>query len=130
MADPLQQMLAHVTGGRRYCFMIMTFNADFLFFERIRTIVAEQTGFECIRADHICGVSDDLRRKVHAAIEAAALVIADVSHPSPNIFYEVGYAVARGKPLLLLARDDLADVPTDLRGVELIRYRNTQEGWL
>jgi len=127
MTSNFSQMLAHVTGGRRYCFVIMTYHEGYAFFERIRSVVAEQTGVECIRADDI-PPGEDLRAKIHSAMESAAFVIADVSHPRPNIFYEVGYAAARNKPMLFLAREDVA-IPTDLLGVELIRYRDNKEGW-
>jgi len=121
------QTLAHITGGRRYCFVIMTYHGQYTFFERIREIVARETAFECIRADDIPRAGEDLRPKIHAAIDSAALVIADISHLRPNIYYEIGYAVARGKPLLLQAQDKVK-VPTDLVGVELIRYSDTQPG--
>jgi len=105
----------------------MTYHEGYAFFERIRMIVAEETGLECIRADDIPGAGEDLRGKVHAAIEHAVFVIADVSHARPNIYYEVGYSVARNKPMLLLARGDV-EIPTDLLGVELIRCADNKEG--
>jgi hypothetical protein len=89
--------------------------------------VAEETGFECIRADDVPGAGEDLRAKIHAATDNAALVLADVSEPRPNIYYEVGYAVARGKPLLLLAHRG-AEIHTDLLGVEMIHYETGQKG--
>ena len=128
MREHFNQRLAHVTGGRRYCFVIMTYHENYAFFERIRAIVSEQAGFECIRADDIPGSGEDLRGKIHAAIDSAALVIADVTHVRPNIYYEVGYAVARDKPMLLLARDAV-EIPTDLLGVELIRYADNKDAW-
>jgi hypothetical protein len=127
MAGKFSELLAHVTGGRRYGFVIMSYQQGYSLFERIRAIVTEETGFECIRADDVPGAGEDLRSKIHAAIDNCALVIADVSHISPNIYYEVGYAVAGHRPLLLLARSD-ASIPTDLLGVELIRYADNRDG--
>lgn len=128
MARSFSDKLAHVTGGRRYCFVIMTYHGSYAFFERIRAIVAEATGLECIRADDIPGAGEDLREKIHSAVDNAAFVIADVSEPRPNIYYEVGYAIARDKAVLLLAQQDVT-IPTDLLGVELIRYVDSKEGW-
>ena len=91
MTDNFNRILAHATGGRRYCFVIMTFEEGYAFFGRIRDIVAEATGFECVRADDIPGSGEDLRSKIHAAVESAALIIADVTHTSPNVYYEIGY---------------------------------------
>ncbi len=127
MEGNFNRLLAHVTGGRRYCFVVMTYHEGYTFFERIRKIVAEETGFDCIRADDIPGAGEDLRSKIHAAVDSAALVIADVSVPRPNIYYEVGYTAARSRPLLLLAKEGVK-IPTDLLGLEMIRYVDNQAG--
>lgn len=97
MAKSFGDQPAHVTGGRRYCFVIMTYHSGYAFFERVRSTVAEGAGLECIRAADIPGAGEDLREKIHTAIDGAAFVIADVSDPRPNIYYEVGYAIARDR---------------------------------
>lgn len=128
MGIEFQEMLAHVTGGRRYCFVIMSWHERYAFFEGLRRIVAEETGWECIRADDI-PQTGDLRAKIHAAIDNAALVIADITKLSPNIYYEIGYAAARAKPLLILATQG-TDVPTNLQGLELIQCDvDTKQGF-
>ncbi|HUT36379.1 MAG TPA: hypothetical protein VNE39_23025 [Planctomycetota bacterium] len=106
----------------------MSYREGYAFFEKIREIVAEVTGFECIRADDVPGAGEDLRLKIHAAIKAAAFVISDVSRPSPNIYYETGYAVACDKPTLVLVRKGVK-IPTNLLGVEMIRYAEDKPGW-
>lgn len=127
MTEDFREMLAHVTGGRRYCFVIMTWHAKYAFFEAVRRIVAEETGWECIRADDI-PQTGDLRTKIHAAIDNASLILADISDPSLNIYYEVGYAAARGKPLLLASKE--TEVPTNLQGADLIEYEvDTRQGF-
>ena len=126
--EHFRSTLAHITGGRRYCFVITSFRGGYAFFERVRQVVSESTGCECVRADDIPQVGD-LRAKIHAAIDAAAFVIADVSDPRPNVYYEVGYTVAKSKPLLVLARNG-AEIESDLHGVEVVRYADTNEGWL
>ena len=127
MVATFSQILNHATGGRRYCFVIMSYHRGYAFFERIKRIVGEDTGFECLRAVDIPGAGEDLRAKIHAAIENAVFVIADISHLRENIYYEIGYGVARGKPVLIVAQDEI-EIPTDLLGVELIRYADTEDG--
>jgi len=122
------QMLASVTGGKRYCFVIMSYHEGYQVFSLVRSIVAETTGLECIRADDIPGAGSDLRGKIHAAIDAADLVIADISSDSPNVYYEVGYSVARNKAILLFVREGV-QIPTDLLGVETIRYADDRVSW-
>ena len=129
MTNSFNQMLAHLTGGRRYCFVVMTYHEDYAFFEGIRRIVVEETGVECIRADEIPASGEDRRPKIHAAIQSSAFVIADVSFERPNIYYEVGYAAAVHKPILLLAKAG-ATLASNLEGVEIICYETgTKDGW-
>jgi nucleoside 2-deoxyribosyltransferase len=128
MPSTFSQMIAHATGGRRYSFAIMSYHEGYSFFERIKQIVSEETGLECLRADDIPNPGDNLREKIHAAIDNAVFVMADVSEPRPNIYYEIGYAIARNKPLLILARDQV-ELETDLVGIELVRYTDNRDGF-
>jgi hypothetical protein len=128
MPPKFNTLIAHVTGGRRYCFVIMSYHKGYAFFEQLRKIVAEVTGFECIRADDLPGAGEDLRTKIHDAIDNAVFVIGDVSDARPNIYYEIGYAAARNKPVLLIAREG-SDIHTDLLGLEMIHYKDNREGW-
>ncbi|HME23350.1 MAG TPA: hypothetical protein VKI44_18820 [Acetobacteraceae bacterium] len=128
MTSLIGDRLALATGGRRYCFVIMTYRADWHVFEAVRAIVGEATGIECIRADDVLAPGEDLRSKIHKAIDGAAFVIADISEPRPNVYYEIGYAIAKNKETLLLARGKVK-IHTDLLGVELLHYSTTAEGW-
>jgi predicted nucleotide-binding protein len=51
----------------------------------------------------------------------AELVIADISEPNENVFYELGYAAGMRKQILLIAEKGVM-VPTDLKGLQLIEY--------
>jgi hypothetical protein len=128
MSDNFNSLIAHVTGGRRYCFVLMSWHEGFTFFEKLRKIVAEVTGFECIRADDLPGAGADLRTKIHNAINNSVFVIGDVSEPRPNIYYELGYATACSKPVLLIAREK-SEIHTDLQGLEMISYTDNRDGW-
>lgn len=128
MTDNFNNLIAHVTGGRRYCFVLMSYHEGYTFFEKLRKTVAEVTGFECIRADDLPGAGEDLRMKIHYSINNAVFIIGDVSDPRPNIYYELGYAIACNRPVLLIAREG-AEIHTDLKGLEMISYKDTSEGW-
>jgi hypothetical protein len=128
MINNFNTLIAHVTGGRRYCFVLMSYHEGFTFFEKLRKIVAEVTGFECIRADDLPGSGDDLRVKIHNAIDNAVFAIGDLTQARPNIYYELGYAVARNKPVLLIAKEG-SEIHTDLHGLEMIKYTDNKEGW-
>ncbi len=79
------------------------------------------------RADDIPGAGFDLLEKIHIMIERAELVIAEVSEQNPNVFYELGFAAGIKKPVLLIARRGV-EIPTDLRGRELILYSDDKGG--
>lgn len=56
--------------------------------------------------------------RIVEGIRRAAFVVADVSEPSPNVYFEIGLAHGLDKPIVLTARTgtvlpfDLADMPT------------------
>lgn len=123
----IRDMVQALTGGRPFVFVIMGFNARFEIFEKIKRIVASQDNLVCIRADDVKCSGHDLLDKIHHLISRAELVIAEVSDVSPNVYYEVGYAVGiQANPMLLFEGD--SELPTDLKGLEVIRYRQTREG--
>lgn len=57
---------------------------------------------------------EDILDRIYRQIEASDIIIADMSGQNPNVFYEVGYAHARDKLCVLLARD-VNDIPFDLK---------------
>jgi len=79
--------------------------------------VCSELGFEADRTDR----SDSLDRiipRIETGIRQSAIVIADVTGLSPNVMYEVGFAKALGKDLIITAKSgtklpfDLSDIPT------------------
>jgi hypothetical protein len=88
--------------------------------ETVRTL-----GGACERADEIEHTGGILE-KIYDSIRAASVIIAEVSVPNPNVFYEVGFAHALGKPVVLLTRD-ISSSPFDLRGYNHIVYKSIVE---
>ena len=122
----IRNVIADLTKGKPYIFMIMSYNTHWHFYSLLRELVRSSVGLECIRADDIPGAGHDLLAKIHLLIDRAELVIAEITTMSPNVFYEVGYAVGNNKPLLLLIEEN-HDVPTDLKGREMIVYGGSRE---
>jgi len=67
-----------------------------------------------------------ITQSLHTNIRLAEYVVADLTHERPNVYYEVGYAIALGKPILLVAKDD-TKVHLDLQGYRAERYENYVE---
>ena len=57
------------------------------------------------------------------AIQEADIIVADVSHNSPNVFVELGFALAFRKPtMILLSTDAVGKIPSDLAGYLMATY--------
>ena len=82
------------------------------------TAVCEELGFQAARVDEEGPGHKRIIPTMLEAIRRSAFVIADVSDPSPNVFYEIGYAHALNKAVYVTALEgtalpfDIADVPT------------------
>lgn len=61
--------------------------------------------------------------RIYNQISKADVVIADMTGRNPNVFYEVGYAHALGKPTVLLTQE-AEDIPFDLKHFPHIIYGN------
>jgi hypothetical protein len=61
-----------------------------------------------------------------AAIESAEFVVADLTHPKPNVFYEAGFAQGLGKTPIYLARKGSV-IPFDVKDYPIILYPNMRE---
>ena len=124
----MRDMIHALTGGRPHLFMIMAYNqAKEGLYERIRSVSEEKFNVVCIRADEVKSSGYDLLAKIHDLIARAELVIAEISEWSPNVFYEIGYAVGVRKPPLLLI-EKAKEVPTDLKGLEVVEYKYDWDG--
>ena len=62
--------------------------------------------------------------RIYRQIELADIVIADMTGRNPNVFYEVGYAHAKGK-LCILLTSDAADIPFDLKHRRHVVYQGS-----
>src|SRR4051812_29416230 len=57
-------------------------------------------------------------------LRAASLCVADVTHSKPNVMWEVGYAMALGKPTILLTQDK-EQLHFDINDMETLRYERS-----
>jgi hypothetical protein len=112
----------------------MPYGEKYPVFLAVQGAVESTLGLACLRADHAKASGHDLLSKIHLLLERAELVIAEISATgqpdptSPNVFYEIGYAKALQKPLLLLIEEGQT-VPTDLKGLEVIRYGGSRSSF-
>ena len=64
---------------------------------------------------------EPILQRIYNQIAKSDLIIADMTGRNPNVFYEVGYAHALGKPVILLTQR-VEDIPFDLKHYPHIVY--------
>jgi len=112
------------------CFVIMPFAEAFdNVFEAVRdvaTTAVPGTSVECYWLKDIQSagrITDDILR----GLNEAAFCIADVSGHNPNVMWETGYAMALGKPTILIGQD-IDALPFDLKSHRVLGYTSGSEG--
>jgi nucleoside 2-deoxyribosyltransferase len=78
--------------------------------------------FTLIRLDQVEGDYAIIER-IYKEIDAAHLVIADLTLSSPNVYLEIGYARGRRKHVIQTCRSD-TQLEFDVRGGRTLMYRN------
>lgn len=111
-----------------YVFVIMAMSQDDPLLEdtheTIKRVGAEN-GYRAERVDDI-QFTGQITEKMLGSIRRAQFVIADLTAERPNVYYEVGYAHALGKPILLTARAG-TKLHFDVQGMRVLYYRNMSE---
>jgi nucleoside 2-deoxyribosyltransferase len=104
-----------------YLFVLMPFAKEFLDIYQLGIkAVATELGIRCERVDEM-EFSDVILARIYDGIQRADLVIADMTGRNANVFYEVGYAHALAKEVILLTQR-MQDIPFDLAGHNHIVY--------
>ena len=75
---------------------------------------------KCVRGDTVVRIGD-LTKNVWGAIMKAGIIVAEVSAPNANVFYELGLGHALGKDAILL-KEKSAKLPADFGGAHYHEY--------
>ena len=115
---------ALITKPKAFCFVLMPFSEGFddIYEFGIKGACVDAEAY-CERVDEQIFEGSVLER-IYNQISRADIVIADMTGRSANVFYEVGYAHALGKPTILLTQDG-EDIPFDLKHFPHIVYQAT-----
>lgn len=108
-------------------FVIMPFRQDFndVWMGAINKACAE-LGLTAIRVDMI-NRSSNITEDIVQSIDACHVAIADVTENNPNVMFELGYAIAKEKPNIIISQS--ADyLPFDIRFLRTIVYSNSWSG--
>lgn len=108
-------------------FVVMQFSDPYNdVYNDVITQVAKEFKLLAYHAGEVFGHGVILEDIVNGIIEAK-IVVAEITPPNQNVFYELGYAHALRKPTILLA-DRSKQLPFDIRGYRCLFYDNTIGG--
>lgn len=104
-----------------FAFVLMPFSSEFddIYKMGIKE-TANSLGIKAERVDEQI-YQEGILERIYRQIEAADIIIADMSGQNPNVFYEVGYAHAKEKTCILLTKKS-EDIPFDLKHHRHIVY--------
>jgi len=116
-----------VAGVPGSVFVVMQFSEPYRqLYEEVIHPVAESFGLEAYHVGEKFGPGLILNDIVQGIAEAK-IIVAEITPINQNVFYELGYAHALGKPTILLAERD-RDLPFDISGYRVLFYDNTIGG--
>src|SRR5688500_18373493 len=102
------------------CFVIMPFSREFDdVYAVIKTSVEgalSTSGGRCFRLDE-ARPAGRITDRLLTELQAASLCVADLTGNSPNVMWEVGYAMAMNKPMIIITQG-LRELPFDLKDMQ------------
>ena len=111
------------------CFVMQPFAAPLGgYYEKVFKPAIEKAGLLPVRADAEIFGTGKIIDQVWRGINAAKVLVAELTSRNPNVFYELGLAHALRKPVVLVSSNE-ADVPFDLQHIRVIYYDVTDPFW-
>ncbi|EOV5432327.1 hypothetical protein J0J26_24155 [Vibrio vulnificus] len=117
-----------VKDDKPKAFVVMQFTEQFNeLYENVIKPVCESVGLEPIRADDMY-TNGLIIFDIIQSIQHASVIISDITPDNPNVYYEVGYAHAAGKHVILMCDKERERLPFDVSGFRTIFYSNSISG--
>jgi hypothetical protein len=116
-------------GANDSCFVMQPFAAPLGdYYEKIYRPAIEKAGLRPVRADAEIFATGKIMDQVWNGINAAKVLVAELTTRNPNVFYELGLAHAMKKPVVLVSAKE-EDVPFDLQHIRVIYYDMSDPFW-
>ncbi len=113
-------------NGKPRCFVIQEFDEGGKFDKRYDETIEpalKSSEVDPVRADKILGLQPVIQ-KIEENILDSSICVAEVSTDNPNVWLELGYALALNKPVVILCDKQIRDkLPFDIRHRPVIFYR-------
>jgi hypothetical protein len=108
------------------CFVIQPFDAGKFDkrFDDIYVPAIEAAGLEAYRVDRDPGVEVPIEA-IEEGIRNAAVCLADITTDNPNVWYELGFAFATGRPVVMVCSNERTSTryPFDIQHRTIITYK-------
>jgi hypothetical protein len=107
-----------------FCFVIQPFNKE-SFNKRFDDTYApaiQEAQLSAYRVDRDVNVRVPIE-DIESKIKESVLCFADITEDNPNVWYELGYAYACGKDVVMICSEERKDFPFDIRHKQIIRYK-------
>ena len=111
------------------CLLVTPFGGEY---REIREVIAQtllEIGVRPILAEKMAS-EGQIIETILRSIEQADFIVADLTGNNPNVMYEIGYAQALRKPLLLIIQQDSGRLPVDMSGHLFLVYDPSHLGEL
>ena len=107
------------------CFVIQPFDAGKFDkrFEDTFSPAIKEAGLEPYRVDQDPQVEVPIE-SIEKGIRDAAVCLADITTDNPNVWYELGYAFAAGKSVVMVCSDERARFPFDIQHRTVVKYQS------
>lgn len=111
------------------CFVMMPFQEPHGgYYTMVYEPAIKKAGLKPIRADHEIFGAGKIMDQIWSGINAAKVLVAELTTKNPNVFYELGLAHALNKPVVLVSSNE-QDVPFDLHHIRVIYYDVNDPFW-
>lgn len=111
------------------CFVMMPFASPIGdYYSSIYKPAIEKAKLVPVRADNEIFGAGKIMDQVWSGINAAKVLVAELTTKNPNVFYELGIAHALQKPVVLVSSNG-DDVPFDLKHIRVIYYDKNDPFW-
>lgn len=116
--------MAWLRRGRMNCVVIMPFAPEFDdvygAIKQAVESVASARNSRCVRLDDE-RPAGRITDRILETLRSCDLCIADITGARPNVMWELGYAMALGKPAIIVAQDP-APLPFDIHDMQKVKY--------
>lgn len=111
------------------CFVMMPFASPIGdYYSSVYKPAIEKAKLVPVRADNEIFGAGKIMDQVWNGINAATVLVAELTTKNPNVFYELGIAHALQKPVVLVSSNS-DDVPFDLKHIRVIYYDKNDPFW-